>query len=56
VGDWVHHSKFGDGIVMNCLPDKGDEIVTVAFEEAGAKKLLLSLAPLEKIEKTPDFP
>jgi len=56
VGDRVHHSKFGDGIVMNCLPDKGDEIVTVAFEEAGAKKLLLSLAPLEKIEKTPDFP
>jgi len=56
VGDHVRHSKFGDGIVMNCLPDKGDEIVTVAFEEAGAKKLLLSLAPLEKIEKPPDSP
>ncbi len=56
VGDRVYHSKFGDGIVMSCLPNKGDEIVTVAFEEAGAKKLLLSLAPLEKIEKTPDFP
>ncbi|HUS04288.1 MAG TPA: DNA helicase PcrA [Dehalococcoidia bacterium] len=54
VGDHVRHSKFGDGIVMNCLPNKGDEIVTVAFEEAGAKKLLLSLAPLEKIEKPPD--
>jgi len=54
VGDHVRHSKFGDGIVMNCLPNKGDEIVTVAFEEAGAKKLLLSLAPLEKIEKAPD--
>jgi len=56
VDDWVHHSKFGDGIVMDCLPDKGDQVVTVAFKEAGVKKLLLSLAPLEKIEKTLDFP
>ena len=56
VGDWVHHSKFGDGIVMDCLPDRGDQVVTVAFEEAGVKKLLLSLAKLEKIEKDIDFP
>ena len=56
VGDHVYHSKFGKGIVMSCLPDKGDQIVTVAFEESGAKKLLLSLAHLEKIEKTTDFP
>jgi len=56
VGDWVHHSKFGDGIVMDCLPDKGDQVVTVAFKEAGVKKLLLSLAKLEKIEKDIDFP
>jgi len=56
VGDHVFHSKFGNGIVMNCLPAKGDQIVTVAFEESGAKKLLLSLAHLEKIDKTDDFP
>ncbi len=56
VGDHVRHNKFGDGIVMNCLPNKGDQIVTVAFKVGGAKKLLLSLAPLEKIEKSPDFP
>jgi DNA helicase-2/ATP-dependent DNA helicase PcrA len=56
VGDWVHHSKFGDGIVMDCLPDRGDRVVTVAFKEAGVKKLLLSLAKLEKIEKDIDFP
>ena len=55
VGDYVHHSKFGNGIVMNCLPSRGDHEVTVAFEEAGVKKLLLSLAPLEKIEKDSDF-
>ncbi len=56
VGDHVFHSKFGNGIVMNCLPAKEDQIVTVAFEESGAKKLLLSLAHLEKIEKSDDFP
>ncbi len=56
VGDWVHHSKFGDGIVMDCFPDKGDQVATVSFEEAGVKKLLLSLAKLEKIEKNLDFP
>jgi len=56
VGDHVHHSKFGDGIVMNCFPSRGDHEVTVAFEEFGVKKLLLSLASLEKVEKDFDFP
>ncbi|MCK4387575.1 MAG: UvrD-helicase domain-containing protein [Dehalococcoidia bacterium] len=56
VGDWVRHSKFGDGVVMDCSPDKGDQVVAVSFKEAGVKKLLLSLAPLEKIEKDQDFP
>jgi len=51
VGDHVRHSKFGPGIVMNCLPTRDDQELTVAFEEAGVRKLLASLAPLEKIEK-----
>ncbi len=55
VGDHVHHSKFGPGIVMNCLPAKDDQELTVVFEAAGVKKLLASLAPLEKIEKGSDF-
>jgi len=55
VGDHVHHSKFGPGIVMNCNPTRDDQELTVAFEEAGVKKLLASLAPLEKIEKDFDF-
>jgi len=54
-GDHVRHSKFGSGIVMNCLPTRDDQELTVAFEEAGVKKLLASLAPLEKIEKDFDF-
>jgi len=56
VGDWVRHSKFGDGVVTDCFPDKRDQVVAVSFREAGVKKLLLSLAPLQKIEKDQDFP
>ncbi len=51
VGDHVRHGKFGFGIVMNCFHTRDDQEITVAFEEAGVKKLLASLAPLEKIEK-----
>jgi DNA helicase II / ATP-dependent DNA helicase PcrA len=50
VGDHVRHNKFGPGIVMNCLPTMDDQELTVVFEEAGVKKLLASLAPLERIE------
>ncbi|MCH7744620.1 MAG: UvrD-helicase domain-containing protein, partial [Chloroflexi bacterium] len=50
-GDKVRHSKFGEGIVMSCTPSGGDFEVTVAFKESnGVKRLLLSFAPLEKIE------
>ncbi len=52
VGDWVFHKKFGQGVVMDCFPDRSDLVITVAFEEAGAKRLLLSLAQLEKIERS----
>ena len=56
VGDRVRHSKFGHGVVTSCLANRGDQELTVAFEEAGVKRLLLSLAPLEKIENDQDFP
>jgi DNA helicase-2/ATP-dependent DNA helicase PcrA len=55
VGDHVRHSKFGPGVVMNCNPTRDDQELTVVFEEAGVKKLLASLAPLEKVEKDFDF-
>ncbi|TET38048.1 MAG: AAA family ATPase [Dehalococcoidia bacterium] len=49
-GDHVLHAVFGEGIVVNCLPTRDDQEVTVAFKgEAGLKRLLLSLAPLERI-------
>jgi len=55
VGDHVRHSKFGSGIVMNCDSTKDDQELTVVFEGFGVKKLLASLAPLEKVEKDFDF-
>lgn len=54
VGDRVHHAKFGAGIVMNCSLTKDDQEVTVVFEGAGIRRLLASLAPLEKIENDAD--
>jgi DNA helicase-2/ATP-dependent DNA helicase PcrA len=54
IGDHVCHNKFGPGIVMNCNPTRDDQELTLAFEEVGVKKLLASLAPLEKIEKDSD--
>ncbi len=50
-GDHVRHEKFGEGIVVSCDPSGTDYQVVVAFQgEAGIKKLLLSFAPLQKIE------
>ncbi len=49
-GDHVHHAAFGEGIVIGCLATRDDQEVTVAFKgEAGLKKLLLSLAPMERM-------
>jgi len=35
--------------VVSCTPAGGDTVVTVAFPEQGVKKLLASVAPLEKL-------
>ena len=50
-GDKVRHATFGEGIVMSRTPSGEDFEITVAFKEGqGVKRLLLSLAPLEKVE------
>jgi len=48
-GDRVRHEAFGLGAVVATKDRGGDSEVTVDFEDAGIKKLLLSLAPLEKV-------
>ncbi len=49
IGDHVRHRIFGEGVVINCSSREDDQEITVAFETAGVKRLLLSLAPLEKV-------
>ena len=50
-GDKVRHTTFGDGIVVSCDPSGADFEVTVAFKDGqGVKRLLLSFAPLERVE------
>ncbi len=48
-GDKVKHATFGEGIVVDCKPVRGDFEVTVAFTDgAGVKRLMLGFAPLER--------
>ena len=50
-GDKVMHKVFGEGIVTESKPSGNDFEVTVAFRDgAGVKRLLLGLAPIEKLE------
>ena len=51
-GDEVQHDLFGTGIVIESKPLGNDEQVTVAFAGVGLKRLLASMAPLEKAEET----
>ena len=44
-GDKVSHPKFGSGLVI----DKTTNVVTVAFDSCGIKKLAVGIAPLKKI-------
>ncbi len=49
-GDRVQHELFGAGIVIESKRAGDDEQVTVAFAGAGLKRLMASLAPMEKVE------
>jgi len=48
-GDHVRHTQFGDGVVVSCRSVGDDAEVTVVFDGAGIKKLLMSYARLEKV-------
>ena len=52
VGDSVRHTVFGEGVVQALAASDGDVEVTVEFAKGvGAKRLLLSFAPLEKLQR-----
>jgi DNA helicase-2/ATP-dependent DNA helicase PcrA len=48
-GDEVQHQVFGKGVVIESKSSGGDEQVTVAFAGVGIKRLMASMAPMEKI-------
>ena len=47
-GERVAHATFGAGVVVSCQERRGDVEVVVAFDGAGVKRLLQSLAPLTR--------
>jgi len=47
-GDQVEHRVFGQGVVIESRIAGGDEQVTVAFAGVGLKRLMASMAPMEK--------
>jgi DNA helicase-2/ATP-dependent DNA helicase PcrA len=44
----VNHQIFGPGVVIESKAVGGDEQVTVAFSGVGIKRLMASIAPMEK--------
>jgi DNA helicase-2/ATP-dependent DNA helicase PcrA len=49
-GQRVRHASFGEGIVIESKASGEDEIVSVAFEDHGLKRLAASMAVMEVIE------
>ncbi|MFU8946077.1 ATP-dependent helicase [Mycetocola zhadangensis] len=48
-GDRIRHSDFGDGRVQTVTGEGAKRIAHVQFESAGFKKLLIKIAPIEKL-------
>jgi DNA helicase-2/ATP-dependent DNA helicase PcrA len=48
-GQRVRHRAFGEGLVIESRVVRGDEIVTVAFQQGDLKRLLAGIAPLEAV-------
>jgi DNA helicase-2/ATP-dependent DNA helicase PcrA len=49
-GQRVRHATFGEGLVIESRVDRDGEMVTVAFEDMGLKRLMAGLANLERLE------
>ncbi|WP_188726457.1 ATP-dependent helicase [Pseudoclavibacter endophyticus] len=48
-GDRIRHTDFGEGTVRAILGSEAKRIAEVDFDSAGRKKLLIKLAPIEKV-------
>ena len=49
VGDRIRHADFGDGRVSAVTGEGAKSIAEVQFEQAGRKRLLIKIAPIEKL-------
>ncbi len=49
VGDRIRHADFGEGHVTDVTDNGPKSIAEVQFESAGRKRLLIKIAPIEKI-------
>jgi DNA helicase-2/ATP-dependent DNA helicase PcrA len=49
-GQRVRHPVFGEGLVIESRIDGGDEMITLHFEDAGLKRLIVGMAPLESLD------
>ncbi len=47
-GDTVIHKVFGQGVILSVKPMGGDQLLEIAFEKAGTKKIMAKFAKLEK--------
>ena len=43
----VHHPMWGEGLVLNCQNQDGDEVLDIFFEGVGLKRVMASLARLQ---------
>ena len=50
VGDTVRHKTFGIGVILSATSMGNDNLLEVAFDKAGTKKLMANYAKLEKVE------
>lgn len=50
IGDKVNHKKWGKGMVVSKTPKGEDFEIVVSFDSKGLKKLMMSLAPLTKVD------
>ena len=48
-GEAVRHKKFGDGYILSATLLGNDQLLEVAFDSCGTKKLMAKAAKLEKV-------
>ena len=51
IGDIAHHKKWGDGTVLEVTGSGKTQELKIKFPEVGLKKVLASVAPIEKKQK-----